>query len=133
MAIKLTIRPPDTEKVAKVIMFDDDKILLLKRKKNQKYPEKWDLPGGHLIVGEDWEVGATREVEEETDLKISDLEFVSNNNNKRFFKTGAWHGQLFSKSELPEHDDFMWINIDKVAELNNLSDIYLSAIREAFK
>lgn len=133
MAIKLTIRPPDTEKVAKVIMFDDDKILLLKRKKNQKYPEKWDLPGGHLIVGEDWEVGATREVEEETDLKISDLEFVSNNNNKRFFKTGDWHGQLFSKSELPEHDDFMWISFDKVAELNNLSDIYLSAIREAFK
>jgi ADP-ribose pyrophosphatase YjhB (NUDIX family) len=133
MAIKLTIRQPDTEKVAKVIMLDNDRILLLKRKKNQKYPEKWDLPGGHLVVGEDWEAGATREVEEETNLKIGNLEFVSKNNNKSFFKTGVWHGQLFSKSELPEHDDLMWISIDKVAELNNLSDIYLSAIREAFK
>jgi ADP-ribose pyrophosphatase YjhB (NUDIX family) len=107
MAIKLTIRPPDTKNVAKVVMFDGDKVLLLKRKKNQKHPGKWDLPGGHIIAGEDWEPGAKREVEEETNLKIVD------------------------KEDLPEHDDFMWIEKDKVEQLNNLSDIYVSAIRKA--
>jgi 8-oxo-dGTP diphosphatase len=133
MAIRLTVRPPDTERVAKVIMLDDGVVLLLKRKKSQKYPEQWDLPGGHLIVGEDWETGAKREVEEETNLRIDKLDFVSETTNKRFFKTDVWHGELFAKTQLPEHDDFIWISVDKVSELNNLSDIYLSAIRKAFK
>ena len=131
MGIKLIIRPPDTNKVAKVVMIDGDKILLLKRKKNQKHPGKWDLPGGHIIAGEDWEPGAKREVEEETNLKIVDLDFVSDANNKKFYKTRTWNGNLFSKEELPEHDDFMWIEKDKVEQLNNLSDIYVSAIRKA--
>ena len=119
--------------VAKVVMLNGDKVLLLKRKKNQKHPGKWDLPGGHIIAGEDWEPGAKREVEEETNLRILDLEFVSDEKNKKFYKTSRWEGDLFSKEDLPEHDDFVWINVDKVSELNNLSDIYLSAIRKAFK
>jgi 8-oxo-dGTP diphosphatase len=131
MAIKLTIRPPDTKNVAKVVMFDGDKVLLLKRKQDQKHPGKWDLPGGHIIAGEDWEPGAKREVEEETNLKIVDLDFVSDEKNKKFYKTSTWKGNLFSKEDLPEHDDFIWIEKDKVEDLNNISDIYVSAIRKA--
>jgi 8-oxo-dGTP diphosphatase len=131
MAIKLTIRPPDTNKVAKVVMFDGDKVLLLKRKQDQKHPGKWDLPGGHIIEGEGWEPGAKREVEEETNLRIEDLDFVYDGKNKKFYKTSTWKGDLFSRKDLPEHDDFIWIEKDKVEDLNNISDIYVSAIRKA--
>lgn len=133
MPVRLSIRPPDSKLVAKVVIVEDGKVLLLKRKKNQKFPEQWDLPGGHLLVGEDWEQGAKREVEEETNLKISNMKFVSSEKNKKFFKADSWDNEMFQKEHLPEHDDFIWIDIDKISELNNLSDIYLSAIRKAFK
>lgn len=132
MPVKLTVRPPDTKYVAKVIIFNEDgEVLLLKRKKNQKYPEKWDLPGGHLIQGEEWISGAKREVKEETNLSIKDLKKVSSEGRKTFYKTSTFEGDIFDSDKLPEHDEYMWINVEKVDELKHIGDIYVEAIKGA--
>jgi len=132
MPIKIYVKPPDTKYVAKVIIFDESgDILLLKRKKNQKYPEQWDLPGGHLTQGEDWISGATREVKEETNLSIDNLEKVFENSRTTYYKTADYQGEMFDNSELPEHDEYKWVNPNKIDELNNVGDIYIDAIKRS--
>lgn len=132
MSIKLSIRPPDTNNVAKVVIFDDQgRVLLLRRKKSQKYPGKWDLPGGHLIQGEDWATGAHREVKEETNLLVRDLKKVYKDGRKQYYKTHSFDGTMFGNKELPEHDEYIWIEAEKIDKLNDVGDIYRDAIKKA--
>ncbi len=56
------------------ILFDDDVILLIKRK-NPPYKNKWALPGGFVEYNETTEDAVVREFKEETSLncKIEEL------------------------------------------------------------
>jgi 8-oxo-dGTP diphosphatase len=48
------------------------KILVLRRAPGMPYqPGAWDLPGGHLAVGESFEECLTREIAEETGLSVA--------------------------------------------------------------
>ena len=61
--IKIKIMPNDTKTVAKVILLDGDKVLLLKRSGYvKKFANDWDLPGGHLKQNENLIKGLKREV-----------------------------------------------------------------------
>lgn len=51
---------------------DKHKVLLVKRK-NDPFKNKWAIPGGFLEESEAPEVGARRELEEETSLKMERL------------------------------------------------------------
>lgn len=51
---------------------DTHKVLLVKRK-NDPFQNKWAIPGGFLEESEVPEIGAKRELEEETSLKIEKL------------------------------------------------------------
>ncbi len=58
-----------------VILFlkeSNTKVLLIKRK-NDPFKNKWAIPGGFLEENESLKVGAKRELEEETGLKIESL------------------------------------------------------------
>tara|TARA_B100000900_G_C20523016_1_gene693024 strand:- start:400 stop:804 length:405 start_codon:yes stop_codon:yes gene_type:complete len=132
MPVKLFIRPPDTKFVAKVVIFDErGYILLLKRKKNQKFPEEWDLPGGHLLQGEEWIAGATREVREETNLSIKNLKKVFQDGRMAYYKTDEFEDNIFDHDDLPEHDEYMWVDPKKIDEINNVGHIYVVAIKRA--
>ena len=53
----------------------EEKILLVQRKK-EPFQDQWALPGGFLENEEPLEVGAKRELEEETGLKIKEVHQV---------------------------------------------------------
>lgn len=84
--IRVKIVPNDSTKVAKVVIISDDKILMLKRSNYvEKYAGEWDLPGGHIKVGEELRVGMAREVKEETNLEVKNPVFIQNIDNLSFF------------------------------------------------
>ena len=64
--IKINIVHNDSRQVAKVVIIDDhNRVLMLKRSNYMdKYAGEWDLPGGHIKVGEDFLDGMKREVKE---------------------------------------------------------------------
>ena len=74
-------RSNDTSKVSKVIITKNNKILLL-QKKNGKY----ELPGGHIEVGESAINGAKREVKEEIGLDVINLKQITSNNSRVLYK-----------------------------------------------
>jgi 8-oxo-dGTP diphosphatase len=51
------------------VVFDDDRVLLVKRGREPLKGE-WSLPGGAVEVGESLETAVAREVFEETDLQV---------------------------------------------------------------
>jgi 8-oxo-dGTP pyrophosphatase MutT (NUDIX family) len=55
-----------------VVTLDDSKILLVRKSADDPYrPGKWDLPGGRLKAGEELDSHLTREVMEETGLRVT--------------------------------------------------------------
>jgi 8-oxo-dGTP diphosphatase len=102
--IKVKIVPEDTKKVAKVIIVDDDSVLMLKRSNYvEKYAGEWDLPGGHIQVGEEFSTGMKREVKEETGLDIESPVFVGKLENLEFY-TCKYNGKPIKTSH--EHTGF---------------------------
>tara|TARA_Y100000004_G_C8956150_1_gene430959 strand:- start:1033 stop:1425 length:393 start_codon:yes stop_codon:yes gene_type:complete len=84
--IRVKIVPNDSKKVAKVVIINDDTVLMLKRSDYvEKFAGEWDLPGGHIKVGEALETGMTREVREETGLIVKDPVFIQDIDNLSFF------------------------------------------------
>ena len=56
------------------MIYDDDKNILLA--KSPKWNAGWLVPGGHLEWGEKLEEAVVREVKEETNLSVTDVEFL---------------------------------------------------------
>ena len=85
--IRVKIVPNDSRQVAKVIIIDDDnRVLMLKRSNyDEKYAGEWDLPGGHIQVGENFNTGMKREVKEETNIEIENPKFVQKIDNLDFY------------------------------------------------
>jgi len=109
----------DTDKVSKVIIVKDNKVLVLKRaSESNSGSNKWDLPGGHLKKGENGVEGAKREVKEETNLEIDDLQEKNKENNVTFYKTSQFSGDI--ELDLAENSEFKWIDPKKLEELDFL-------------
>ena len=94
----------DIDKVAKVIIYDDDRVLIIKR--NDENAD-WDLPGGHLEEGENTKEGATRETKEETNLDVKDLQYISKDDRVTFYRCSRPKGDI--KLQKEEHTDYKWI------------------------
>jgi len=129
MSLRVSVgKPVDTKKVAKVVVISQGKILLLLRKKDQAFPQHWDLPGGHLHSDETWESGAIRETKEETNLDVRGLRLVHQKGRETYFMTSDWSGEIYDAEDLPEHDAWTWLDIGEVNKLENFSDKYNNVV-----
>ena len=120
----------DSKKIAKIVLYDGNKVLLLRRSRHlKKYPGEWDLPGGHLIVGEEVTDGLQREVWEETGLTIRSPEKVYSQSRYTYFKAPMPTGGIKLSQEHTEHE------MVDMANLSNyeLPEKYRTAVERAMK
>ncbi len=121
----------DSQRVAKVVIIDGDEILLLKRSNYlKKHKGEWDLPGGHLHIGEDIEAGLKREVYEETGLSIEGPEFVFKKGNDSFFIVKSKYSEITLSKE---HRSWARKKADEISKLKNLTNYYRAAIFRCLK
>ncbi len=99
----------DSSEVAKIVLVDSQgRVLFLKRSNYlEKFAGEWDLPGGHLKVGEDLMAGLQREVEEETSLNILRARLHTKIDNVSFFEGIYEKGSIVLSNE---HDDYRFID-----------------------
>ena len=97
------------------------KILVLRRAQSMVYkPGHWDLPGGHLALGETFEQCLTREIAEETSLSIRTGPLLGLNQAIDGPYVQLIFGCTVAKSFAPiklqlwEHDDARWLSIDEI-------------------
>jgi len=101
---------PDSKAVAFIVYTDKDKILWLKRTKD----DSWDFPGGHVEDGESPIEGAIRESREEiAHVPASGLQLIYQEGNVHLF--GCDDGE-FTPDIDEEHSDFVWATIADAPE-----------------
>tara|TARA_R110002020_G_scaffold121312_1_gene275825 strand:- start:1574 stop:2170 length:597 start_codon:yes stop_codon:yes gene_type:complete len=101
----------EEKRVSKVIIFDDDKILILKRADGDR---DWDLPGGHVEKNETFQQGARRETKEETGLEVSKLTFLKKDKRIKFYTTSYPKTKIILQDE--EHTDYKWIKPTQIED-----------------
>ena len=117
----------DSDSVSKAVIIKEDGALLLLRSAGEKFPNKWDLPGGHIHEGEDPKDGLIREVKEETGVTLKEpIEKLYEEDNIAFYKTQMPDGEITLSHEHDEHKFVTGENIPK-----NISDKFKRAIKKA--
>ena len=109
--LKILIQPKDSKTVCKAIIVDKKgRVLLLKRTEYmKKFANTWDLPGGHVHVGESNVDGLRREVKEETDLDLSDVKFAKTVDGRHFFLCKV---DKFDIKLSNEHSEYLFREVD---------------------
>ena len=123
------------------IILNGDKVLLMFRRKNGN--EYYVFPGGHMRKGETPQETAEREIEEETTIKVRNLELVFEFRNYirkdkeqiDYYFVGEWKsgepvlsGEEYRRANEDNYYEPMWIDINKVQELT----LYSLAAKEWF-
>ena len=107
-------------------------MLVLKRAPVMSYrPGNWDLPGGHLALGESFDDCLLREVKEETALDVAIdrmLGFHSMVSEPYLQAIYACRLTVFQTVKLraDEHVEHRWVTLDELASLELIP--YLAAI-----
>ncbi len=114
-----------------VIVCNDRGEVLLTKSPRWKDGEVYNLPGGHIEIGESAEETAIREVKEETGLEIGNLEFLGYQNaifpkefiNKTHFVFLEFKAKLKSgeAQKSDENIEFVWTDPKEALEKLNLN------------
>ncbi len=108
------------------------RIIVLKRAEAMRYePGSWDLPGGHLALGEDFEECVLREVKEETglDIAVERLLGVNKTPTEPYLQVlYACRLLVYQKITLrpDEHAESRWVTLEEMAAIRLIP--YLQAI-----
>lgn len=102
--------PQDVKSVSKVIITWKNSMLVLCREDGKG----WELPGGHLNVGESFESGARREVFEETGIKLTKLRTLLK---QKEFKLYHAIPKIIKVKLSREHTDYKWVNLKQLLRL----------------
>jgi len=114
---------------------DDDNFLVIRRSDIDERAGQWTLPGGHIDDKDrSIEMGAIRELKEETDISCSraNLVFLEEAKpDKFYFWAKKWSGEVNvlipnPETGLIEHDDYKWATIEEIKDIDNTEiPIYL--------
>lgn len=74
----------------------------------------WELPGGHLNIGETFTRGAIREVEEETGIRLTKLKTIIKQNDFRLFQARP---KIIKVQLSDEHIDYKWVSVRDICKL----------------
>jgi len=113
----------DSNKVAKLVLINSNKEVLFLKRSNyvDKFAGEWDLPGGHIKVGESLMDGLVREVVEETGLTIYRAKLFTRIDNLSFFEAKYQTGKIILSNEHVDHafiDPFNFTNPDKFQKIS---------------
>jgi 8-oxo-dGTP diphosphatase len=118
----------DSKRIAKAVLIKKDQVLLIKRSNYMdRHAGEWDLPGGHVMEGEDLVDGLLREVWEETGLHIKRPAKVHSAGNDTYYVADLPEGEVKLSNEHTEHGMF------KISELGEIDfpAKYTKAVKEA--
>ena len=129
---------PPISTVGALIFNAKHEVLMLR---THKWSNKWGIPGGKIKFGEKAEVALRREIKEETNLKVSDIQFVLVQDcihSKEFYKDAHFVllnytcravGKLDVKLN-HEAQEFRWLALSRAQKLklNKPTRILLSAV-----
>lgn len=93
-----------------VVLLQDGKLLLTLRKAGDNVGT-YELPAGHIEVGESTTETAKREVVEETGLIIDELKSLATFGNTELFSASITGGTL-TNLEPHAHESVEWYNLD---------------------
>jgi len=105
------------------VLARDGKLLLLKRAPTMTYkPGSWDLPGGHLKVGELFEECLAREIEEETGLRIAPPRLLGIHNSVGPYLQAIFACEVIGahhpvRLRPHEHIEARWVALEELAQL----------------
>ncbi|MFD1376952.1 NUDIX hydrolase [Micrococcus antarcticus] len=101
-----------------------------------KYPNVWDLPGGHIEEFENSRQAIVRELREELNVEIvepntEDLLATRQEENLflEIWRVSEWDGEIINAAP-DEHDDFGWFTLDEASSLDLASDDYQALFKQ---
>ncbi|MBT5021400.1 NUDIX hydrolase [Candidatus Woesearchaeota archaeon] len=112
-------------KVAKAVILDCEKVLLIKRSASSKFfSSMWDFPGGKVKNCEDSGLCVVRETHEETALKIvssslileGEVNLDSESINYSLFLVSEYKGGTIMLSE--DHTEYGWFDREEIESLD---------------
>jgi len=111
--------------------------------RTHKWSNLWGIPGGKIKWGETSETALQREIKEETDLEIEDIEFVLAQDcihSKEFYRDAHFILLNFtcrSKTDGPvklnsEAREFLWLELEKAMamDLNRPTRVLLEEVQK---
>lgn len=111
-----------------IAVIQDKKLLVVRRRADDDFlPGEWEIPGGGVDPGETIEQGASRELLEETGLKVNQFLSVFEGFDYTTPKKPKVRQINFRVSVKPgditltEHDRFRWVTLQEIASLNTNS------------
>ena len=118
----------DSKNVAKVLICNDNKYLILTRTDNGKL----DLPGGHVHVDEEYLMGAAREVYEECKIILLSCKEIMSYGKKKLFFSDKFSYLNKSNSielDLKENKEYNWVTEEDFLKIkiSNATDALVAA------
>ncbi|GAA0181871.1 8-oxo-dGTP diphosphatase MutT [Clostridium sediminicola] len=112
------------KKATAAILIKDNKVMIAKREKEDRFGGKWEFPGGKFEEGETPEECLTREIKEELCIDIEVGDFFDEN--KFSYSKGDIHllayyiKHISGEIKLNVHDDIVFVNRDEILKYDFL-------------
>ena len=144
-----------TGKYVKCLISYDNKILVLRRSTGTKGEGNWDLPGGEIEENETPKQAIRREIEEETNLRVTKLKQLTNitiGHGKGIIRVNTTIFQAepsgrrdvallptdnntnFQNVPRPEHSEYRWIQfqdeLERMPMIKDLLNVILKRLKK---